>query len=69
MAAAMAANLACPERQCVNIPGAAGVGYMFGNMEALVRHNVGVTTIHINKGRASGPGAGFLGDVHEPLTC
>ena len=69
LAAAMAAKLACPERQCVNITGDAGVGYMFGNMEALVRHNVGVTTIHINNGGFAGYGPGFWGDGPDPYTC
>ncbi|MFH1084620.1 MAG: thiamine pyrophosphate-dependent enzyme, partial [Chloroflexota bacterium] len=48
LAAAMGAKLAYPTRQCVNVTGDAGVGYMLGNLEALVRHKVGVTTMHIN---------------------
>ena len=69
LAAAMAAKLAYPERQCVNITGDAGVGYMLGNFESLVRNNVGVTTIHINNGGFSGYGPGFWGDGHDPYTC
>ena len=69
LAAAMAAKLAYPERQCVNITGDAGVGYMLGNLEALVRGNVGVTTIHINNGGFSGYGPGFWGAGHDPYTC
>ena len=69
LAAAMGAKLAFPERQCVNITGDAGVGYMLGNFEALVRHNVGVTTIHINNGGFAGYGPGFWGDGHDPYTC
>jgi acetolactate synthase-1/2/3 large subunit len=69
LAAALAAKLAYPERQCVNITGDAGVGYMMGNFEALVRHNIGVTTIHINNGGFGGYGPGFWGEGHDPYTC
>jgi acetolactate synthase-1/2/3 large subunit len=69
LAAAMAAKLAHPDWQCVNVTGDAGVGYMIGNMEALVRHGIGVTTIHINNGGFSGYGAGFWGPGHDPFTC
>ena len=68
LAAAMAAKLAYPERQCVNITGDAGVGYMLGNFEPLVRYNVGITTIHINNGGFSGYGPGFWGAGHDPYT-
>jgi thiamine pyrophosphate-dependent acetolactate synthase large subunit-like protein len=69
LAAAMAAKLAYPDRQCVNVTGDAGVGYMLGNMEALVRHEIGVTTIHINNGGFAGYGPGFWGPGHDPYTC
>jgi thiamine pyrophosphate-dependent acetolactate synthase large subunit-like protein len=69
LAAAAAAKLAYPERQCVNVTGDAGVGYMLGNFEALVRHQIGVTTIHINNGGFSGYGPGFWGPGHDPYTC
>jgi len=69
LAAAMAAKLAYPERQCVNVTGDAGVGYMLGNFEALVRHHIGVTTIHINNGGFGGYGPGFWGEGHDPYTC
>ncbi|MFC1935770.1 thiamine pyrophosphate-dependent enzyme [Chloroflexota bacterium] len=68
LAAAMAAKLAYPERQCVNITGEAGVGYMMGNFEPLVRNKVGVTTIHINNGGFGGYGPGFWGGGHDPYT-
>lgn len=68
LAAAMAAKLAYPERQCVNITGDAGVGYMLGNFEALVRNNIGVTTIHINNGGFAGYGPGFWGPGHDYYT-
>jgi thiamine pyrophosphate-dependent acetolactate synthase large subunit-like protein len=69
LAVAMAAKLAYPERQCVNVTGDAGVGYMLGNLEALVRYKVGVTTIHINNGGFAGYGSGFWGSGHDPYTC
>ena len=69
LAAATAAKLAYPERQCVNITGDAGVGYMIGNFEPLVRHNIGVTTIHLNNGGFAGYGPGFWGGGHDPYTC
>jgi thiamine pyrophosphate-dependent acetolactate synthase large subunit-like protein len=69
LAAAIAAKLAYPERQCVNITGDAGVGYMLGNMESLVRYEIGVTTIHINNGGFAGYGPGFWGGGHDPYTC
>ncbi|MBC7235856.1 MAG: hypothetical protein H5T69_08440 [Chloroflexi bacterium] len=69
LAAAMAAKLAHPDWQCVNVTGDAGVGYMLGNMEALVRHQVGVTTVHINNGGFAGYGPGFWGAGHDPYTC
>ena len=68
LAAAMAAKLAYPERQCVNITGDAGVGYMLGNFESLVRNNIGVTTIHINNGGFAGYGPGFWGPGHDYYT-
>lgn len=69
LAAAMAAKLAHPDWQCVNVTGDAGVGYMLGNLEALVRYGIGVTTIHINNGGFSGYGPGFWGAGHDPYTC
>ncbi len=69
LAVAMAAKLAYPDRQCVNVTGDAGVGYMIGNMEALVRLRIGVMTIHINNGGFAGYGPGFWGGGHDPYTC
>lgn len=69
LAAAVAAKLAYPQRQCVNVTGDAGVGYMLGNLEALVRHEIGVTTVHINNGGFAGYGPGFWGPGHDPYTC
>lgn len=69
LAAAVAARLAHPDWQCVNVTGDAGVGYMLGNLEALVRHRIGVTTVHVNNGGFSGYGPGFWGAGHDPHTC
>ncbi len=68
LAGVMAAKLAYPERQCVSITGDAGVGYMIGNLEALVRYNIGVTIIHINNEGFAGYGPGFWGKGHDPYT-
>ncbi len=69
LAAAMAGKLAYPERQCINITGDAGLGYMLGNLEALVRHGIAVTTVYINNGGFAGYGPGFWGAGHDPYTC
>jgi acetolactate synthase-1/2/3 large subunit len=69
LAAAIGAKLAMPNRQCANITGDAGVGYMLGNFEPMIRYNIGVTTIHINNGGFSGYGPGFWGAGHDPYTC
>ncbi len=69
LAAAIAAKLAYPNRQCFNITGDAGIGYMLGSLEALVRNKIGVTTIHINNGGFAGYGPGFWGAGHDPYTC
>jgi acetolactate synthase-1/2/3 large subunit len=68
LAGAIAAKLAYPERQCVNITGDAGVCYMMGNFEAVARYGIGVTTLHVNNGGYSGYGAGFWGSGHDPYT-
>ncbi len=68
LAGAIAAKLAFPERQCVNITGDAGVCYMMGDLEAVARHGIGITTIHINNGGYSGYGPGFWGAGHDPYT-
>ena len=68
LAGAVAAKLAYPDRQCVNITGDAGVCYMMGNFEAVARDGIGITTIHINNGGYSGYGPGFWGAGHDPYT-
>ncbi len=69
LAAVVAAKLAFPERQVVNVTGDAGVGYMLGNFEPLLRYNLGVTTIHINNSGFAGYGPGFWGAGENPYTC
>jgi acetolactate synthase-1/2/3 large subunit len=68
LAGVVAAKLAFPNRQCVNVTGDAGVCYMMGNFEAVARYKIGITTIHINNGGYSGYGAGFWGAGHDPYT-
>ena len=68
LAGAVAAKLAYPGRQCVNITGDAGVCYMMGNFEAVARYRIGVTTLHINNGGYAGYGPGFWGPGHDPYT-
>ena len=68
LAGVVAAKLAYPDRQCVNVTGDAGVCYMMGNFEAVARYKIGITTIHINNGGYSGYGPGFWGAGHDPHT-
>jgi acetolactate synthase-1/2/3 large subunit len=68
LAGAIAAKLAYPDRQVVNVTGDAGVCYMMGNFEAVARYRLGITTVHINNGGYSGYGPGFWGAGHDPYT-
>ena len=68
LAAAMAAKIAFPERQCVAVTGEAGVGYMLGNLEVPARQGLGVTVVHISNGGFAGYGPGFWGEGHDPYT-
>lgn len=68
LAGAIGAKLAYPDRQCVNVTGDAGVCYMMGNLEAVARYRIGITTLHINNGGYSGYGPGFWGGGHDPYT-
>jgi len=67
-AGAVAGKLAFPGRQIVNVTGDAGVGYMLGNLEAALRHNLGITTIHLNNSGYAGYGPGFWGAGENPYT-
>jgi len=68
LGAAMGAKLAMPGRQVVSVTGDAGVGYQMGNWEAMVRNEMGITTIHINNDGFGGYGPGFWGPGHSPYT-
>ena len=69
LGAAMGAKLAYPKRQVVSVTGDAGVSYQMGDYEAVIRHAMGITTIHINNGGFSGYGPGFWGSGHTPFAC
>ncbi len=68
LGAALGAKLAMPGRQVVSVTGDAGVGYQMGNWEAMVRNEMGITTIHINNDGFGGYGPGFWGPGHSPYT-
>jgi len=68
LAGAVAAKLAHPERQCVAVTGDAGVGYMLGNLEMLVRYRIPATIVHLNNGGFAGYGPGFWGPGHDRYT-
>ena len=67
-AGAVAGKLAFPDRQVVNVTGDAGIGYMLGNLEAALRNNLGLTTIHLNNSGYAGYGPGFWGPGENPYT-
>ena len=69
LGAAMGAKLAYPNREVISVTGDAGVSYQMGDYEALIRNNMGITTIHINNGGFSGYGPGFWGSGHTPYAC
>jgi acetolactate synthase-1/2/3 large subunit len=69
LGAAIGAKLAFPDRQVINVAGDAAIGYQLGNYEALVRHKIGITTIHINNSGFSGYGPGFWGDGRNPYVA
>lgn len=68
LGASMGAKLAMPGRQVVSVSGDAGVGYQMGNWEAMVRNEMGITTVHINNDGFAGYGPGFWGPGHTPST-
>jgi acetolactate synthase-1/2/3 large subunit len=68
LAAAIAAKKAFPERASVAVTGEAGLGYMLGNLEVLLREKLGVTVVHISNGGFAGYGPGFWGPGHDPFT-
>jgi acetolactate synthase-1/2/3 large subunit len=68
LAAAIAAKKAFPNRAAVAVTGEAGLGYMLGNLEVLLREKLGVTVAHISNGGFAGYGPGFWGPGHDPFT-
>ena len=68
LAAAIAAKKAFPERASVAVTGEAGLGYMLGNLEVLLREKLGITVVHISNGGFAGYGPGFWGPGHDPFT-
>jgi acetolactate synthase-1/2/3 large subunit len=68
LAAAIAAKKAFPGRASVAVTGEAGLGYMLGNLEVLLREKLGVTVVHISNGGFAGYGPGFWGEGHDPFT-
>jgi thiamine pyrophosphate-dependent acetolactate synthase large subunit-like protein len=68
LAAAIAAKKAFPTRPSVAVTGEAGLGYMLGNLEVLLREKLGVTVLHISNGGFAGYGPGFWGPGHDPFT-
>ena len=68
LGAALGAKLAMPGRQVISVTGDAGVGYQMGNWEAMVRNEMGITTVHINNDGFGGYGPGFWGPGHSPYT-
>lgn len=68
LAAAIAAKKAFPTRPAVAVTGEAGLGYMMGNLEVLLREQLGVTVVHISNGGFAGYGPGFWGPGHDPFT-
>ncbi|MBM3222274.1 MAG: hypothetical protein FJZ47_00500 [Candidatus Tectomicrobia bacterium] len=68
LAAAIAAKKAFPQRASVAVTGEAGLGYMLGNLEVLLREKLGVTVVHVSNGGFAGYGPGFWGAGHDPYT-
>jgi len=68
LAAAIAAKKAHPDRASMAVTGEAGLGYMLGNLEVLLREKLGVTVVHISNGGFAGYGPGFWGPGHDPFT-
>ena len=63
-----AAKKAFPGRASVAVTGEAGLGYMLGNLEVLLREKLGITVVHSSNGGFAGYGPGFWGPGHDPFT-
>jgi thiamine pyrophosphate-dependent acetolactate synthase large subunit-like protein len=68
LAAAIAAKKAFANRATVAVTGEAGLGYMLGNLEVLLREKLGITVAHVSNGGFAGYGPGFWGPGHDPFT-
>ena len=63
-----AAKKAFPGRASVAVTGEAGLGYMLGNLEVLLREKLRITVTHSSNGGFAGYGPGFWGPGHDPCT-
>ena len=63
-----AAKKAFPGRASVAVTGEAGLGYMLGNLEVLLREKLGITVVHSRKWRLCGLWTRLLGPGHDPFT-
>ena len=63
-----AAKKAFPGRASVAVTGEAGLGYMLGNREVLLREKLRITVTHSSNGGFAGLGPGFWGPGHDPFT-
>ncbi len=68
LAAAIAAKKAFPDRASVAVSGEAGLGYMLGNLEVLLREKLGVTVVHISNGGFAGYGPDLAGTGARSFT-
>ena len=59
---------AFPGRASVAVTGEAGLGYMLGNLEVLLREKLRITVTHSSNGGFAGYGPGFWGPGHDPCT-
>ena len=59
---------AFPGRASVAVTGEAGLGYMLGNLEVLLREKLGITVVHSSNGGFPGYGPSFWGPGHDPFT-
>ena len=60
---------AFPARASVAVTGEAGLGYMLGNLEVLLREKLGITIVHISNGGTCGLWTRLLGaGTRDPFT-
>src|SRR5262245_2755258 len=61
-----AAKKAFPGRASVAVTGEAGLGYMLGSLEVLLREKLGITVVHSSNGGFAGYGPGYGGQDRIP---